>query len=141
MGTTTFSGPVVSLNGFEGDIVSAAVDTGAVNAADGTGALTIANTTGLTTFVANVAIANGKNVAVGTTTGTKFGTSASQKIGFFNATPVAQQNTTGTTAGFTAGAGTAVLSDSTFTGNTGTKAYTIGDIVRALKNLGLLAAS
>lgn len=51
------------------------------------------------------------------------------------------QSTTGTTAGFTAGAGTAVLSDSTFTGNDGTKAYTIGDIVKALKTVGLLAAS
>lgn len=31
------------------------------------------------------------NIAVGTTTGTKFGTATSQKIGFFNATPVVQQ--------------------------------------------------
>ena len=30
------------------------------------------------------------NIATGTTTGTKIGTSASQKIGFFNATPVVQ---------------------------------------------------
>lgn len=135
MGTTTFSGPVVSLNGFEGDVSATNIDVATISASDGTLAISIADSTGLIT------IANGKNVAVGTTTGTKFGTSASQKIGFFNATPVAQQNTTGTTAGFTAGAGTAVLSDSTFTGNTGTKAYTIGDIVRALKNLGLLAAS
>ena len=41
--------------------------------------------------------------------------------------------------GFNAGAGTAVLSDSTFTGNTGTTAYTIGDVVRALKQYNLLA--
>jgi len=53
----------------------------------------------------------------------------------------AQQTTTGTTAGFTAGAGTAVLDDSTFTGGSGTKAYTIGDIVLALKTHGLMAAS
>jgi hypothetical protein len=31
------------------------------------------------------------NIATGTTTGTKIGTSTSQKIGFFNATPVVQQ--------------------------------------------------
>jgi len=140
MGTTTFTGPVVSLNGFEGDIVSAAIDTAAINAADGSAALTIANTTGLTTFAGGISIANAKNVAVGTGTGTKFGTATSQKIGFFNATPIVQPATTGTTTGFTAGAGTAVLSDSTFTGNTGASAYTIGDVVRALKTLGFLAA-
>ena len=62
-------------------------------------------------------------------------------IGFFGAAAVAQQGTTGTAAGFTAGAGTAVTDDSTFTGNVGSKAYRISDIVRALKNLGLLASS
>jgi hypothetical protein len=59
-------------------------------------------------------------------------------IGLFDAEPVAQQATTGTTTGFTAGAGTAVLDDSTFTGDVGTAAYTIGDVVLALKNLGIL---
>ena len=52
-----------------------------------------------------------------------------------------QQATTGTTTGFTAGSGTAVNDDSTFTGGSGSKAYTIGDIVLALKNYGILAAS
>ena len=60
--------------------------------------------------------------------------------GFFGATPVAQPSTTGTTTGFTSGSGTAVLDDSTFTGDTGSTAYTIGDVVKALKDLGLLAA-
>lgn len=62
-------------------------------------------------------------------------------VGLFGATPVEQQDTTGTTTGFTAGAGTAVLSDSTFTGDSGSAAYTVGDIVLALKNVGILAAS
>jgi hypothetical protein len=61
-------------------------------------------------------------------------------VGFFGATPVAQPDTTGTTTGFTAGTGSAVLAGSTFTGDTGTAAYTVGDIVKALKDLGLLAA-
>ena len=81
------------------------------------------------------------NIILGTTTGTKIGTATSQKLGFYNATPVIQQATTGTATGFTANSGTTVRDDSTFTGNSGTKAYTVGDIVLALKNLGLLAAS
>lgn len=65
---------------------------------------------------------------------------AGDLIGFHGATAVAQHSTTGQTAGFTAGAGSAVLHDSTFTGGTGATAYTIGDVVRALKLKGLMAA-
>lgn len=63
-------------------------------------------------------------------------------LGFYgiSTAPVVQYATTGTTTGFTAGAGTPVLSDSTFTGNTGATAYTIGDVVRAMKLVGLIAA-
>lgn len=80
------------------------------------------------------------NFAFGTTTGTKIGTATTQKLGFWNVTPVAQYATTGTATGFTAGAGTNVQDVSTFTGNTGSTAYTIGDIVRALKLCGVMAA-
>lgn len=66
------------------------------------------------------------------------GLSIAGPVGMFGAAPVDQQATTGTTTGFTAGAGTAALDDSTFTGNTGSAAYTVGDIVLALKNLGVL---
>ena len=59
-------------------------------------------------------------------------------LGFFGATPVVRPATTGTATGFTAG-GTAVGDSSTFTGGTGSTAYRISDIVKALKNLGLLA--
>lgn len=88
----------------------------------------------------NMQFADGKNIQLNTTTGTKIGTATGQKIGFFNATPVVQQNTTGTTAGFTANASAnAVFNESTFTGDVGSTAYTMSDIVRALKTLGLLA--
>src|SRR5574341_398458 len=62
-------------------------------------------------------------------------------LGFFGATPVAQPSSTGETVGFTAGGGTTVTDASTFTGNVGTKAYRISDIVKHLKNLGLVASS
>lgn len=52
----------------------------------------------------------------------------------------AQQSTTGTATGFTAGGGTTVTDASTFTGGTGATAYRISDIVRALKAVGILAS-
>ncbi len=60
-------------------------------------------------------------------------------IGFFGVSPVIRQSTMDTSAGFTQNSGTEVRETSTFNGNLGGNAYTIGDIVRALKNLGLLA--
>lgn len=61
-------------------------------------------------------------------------------IGFLGATAVVRQNTTGTTQQTAAGSGAAVKVDSTTTGGTGSTAYTVGDIVLALKNYGLLAS-
>ena len=90
-------------------------------------------------FGKDLDISGDHDLIIGTSTGTKIGTATSQKIGFFNATPAAQQNTTGTTTGFTAGSGTAAKDDSTFTGGVGSTAYTVGNIVKALKTLGLLA--
>ncbi len=65
---------------------------------------------------------------------------AGGSLGFFGAAAIAQYNTTGTAAGFTAGAGTGVTDQSTFTGNTGATAYRISDIVRGLKLYGLFAS-
>lgn len=92
-------------------------------------------------FVGPLTLGNAENIELGTGTGTKIGTATTQKLGFWNATPIVQPSSVGQTAGFTAGSGTAVLSDSTFTGGSGTKAYTIGDLVKHLKAAGILATS
>lgn len=75
------------------------------------------------------------------TTGTKIGTATTQKIGFWGVTPVTQYATTGTTTGFTANASANTLfNESTFTGDTGATAYTISDLVKALKLCGIILA-
>lgn len=67
------------------------------------------------------------------------GRAATSKLGFYGATPIVQQSSTGETTGFTAGAGGTTVKDvSTFTGNNGSTAYTILDVVKHLKNYGLL---
>lgn len=47
--------------------------------------------TGTLTLNNDVTIKDGKNFILGTTTGTKFGTSTSQKLAFFGKTPIPQQ--------------------------------------------------
>ena len=102
---------------------------------DNTARLTLGDAGGVT-------IADANDIAVGTTTGTKIGTATTQKLGFWNATPVIQQSSTGTNAtGFTAnGPHDTVHADSTFTGNVGATAYSISDIVKHLKTIGLIAS-
>lgn len=89
-----------------------------------------------------VTLSDAVNISVGTTTGTKFATTTSQKLGFWNVTPVVQPVTTGTgDGGFTAGiTGTPVMSQSTFTGGVGSTAYNLNDVVGNLKRSGMLAA-
>ena len=53
-------------------------------------------------------------------------------------TAAATPTASGTSLGFTSAAGTSLTQTCTFTGNVGSTAYTIGDIVAGLKQLGLL---
>ena len=91
-------------------------------------------------FMKAITLADGVNIALDTGTGTKIGTSTSQKMSLWNATPVAQQTAPGVTTVSTAGVGTAFRFDSASSGGTGTVNYTFGDIVLALKNFGLIAS-
>jgi len=81
-----------------------------------------------------IVISEAGNLSFGTTTGTKIGAATSQKIGFWNATPIIQP-TTGVAAATIAatGLGDVVAASTTFDG------YTIPQIVKALRNAGLLA--
>lgn len=71
--------------------------------------------------------------------GKQLGMATTDPVGFFGATPVAQPSSAGNTHTVTAGSTTAVYTNTTFDGGTGTTAYTVGDIVLALKTLGLIA--
>ena len=68
------------------------------------------------------------------------GIGGASAVGFNGVTPVIKHATTGDVTGFVAGTGTAVNDDSVFAGAAGSAAYTVGDIVTALKAVGLLTA-
>lgn len=78
-------------------------------------------------------ITDATNVALGTGTGTKLGTATTQKLGFWNATPIVQPTTAIAAATFVANTSGIVDDTATFDG------YTLGQIVKALRNAGLLA--
>jgi hypothetical protein len=94
--------------------------------------------TGAASFSSSVAAASytvndAGNITVGTTTGTKIGTATSQKLSFWNATPIVQPTTAVAAATFVANTSLIMNDTATFDG------YTIGQVVKALRNAGLLA--
>ncbi len=79
-------------------------------------------------------IADTKNIILAATTGTKIGTATSQKLSFWNATPIVQPTTGIAEAAFVENLGGSIVNvDSTFAG------YTLQQITQALKNMGALA--
>lgn len=72
---------------------------------------------------------DGANIALGSTTGTKIGTAATEKLGFFNATPVVRQSQPAAAAftGVYANDGSAIVN-------------TVNGLRTALINLGLIGA-
>lgn len=80
-----------------------------------------------------LSFASAKDIAFNATTGTKVGTATNQKLGFWNATPIIQPTTGGAASTFVANTSGIVNDTATFDG------YTIGGVVKALRNMGLLA--
>ena len=78
-------------------------------------------------------IANGVNFAFNTGSGTKLGTAATQKLSFWNATPIVQPTTAIVGVAPVVNTGTAINTATTFEG------YTVAQVVKALRNTGLLA--
>ena len=89
-------------------------------------------------FQKHITLFDGLNISTSIGTGTKIGTATSQKIGFWNVTPVVQPSTTGATGVTSAGSGTAIKDDTTMTGSSGTTAYTLPDIIKHLKVVGII---
>jgi len=82
----------------------------------------------------NIVVADTKNIVLSTGTGTIIGTSASQKLGFWNATPKVQPAVGNITpATYFHVSSSQVHVDSTFGG------YTLEQVVGALKQIGILA--
>jgi hypothetical protein len=101
------------------------------NALAVTGATTL---TGLLTANGGITLGDAQNIAFNTTTGTKIGAATTQKLSFWNATPIVQPTTAVSSATVASpGGGTNLKTDDTFDG------YTIAQVVKALRNAGLLA--
>jgi hypothetical protein len=80
-----------------------------------------------------ITLADSRNIVFGTGAGTKIANATNQKFAFWNATPIVQPTTAVTASTFVTNT-SGILNDSaTFDG------YTIGQVVKALRNLGILA--
>jgi|ERR1051326_4348595 hypothetical protein len=74
----------------------------------------------------------------GETNGLRLGIVANDRIGFFDASPIAQWNSGTGRQDLHDNTGVAMNVGARFTGNTGSAYYGVGDIVAALKAYGLL---
>lgn len=100
----------------------------------GSGALVFQATgTGGITLSRDVTISDAKNIILNATTGTKFGTATNQKLGFWNVAPIVQPTTAIAVSTFVANTSGIVNDTATWDG------YTVGQVVKALRNVGLLA--
>lgn len=87
---------------------------------------------GLSVSTSNMSIVD-VNVVLSVSTGTKFGTSTSQKFAFWNATPMVQPTTAFASATYVSNVGTPLTSADTFEG------YTVAQLFKILKTRGDIA--
>ena len=80
-----------------------------------------------------ITLADSRNILFGTGGGTKIASATNQKFAFWNATPIVQPTTAVAAATLVGGGGTTITATDTFDG------YTLQQIVKALRNTGLLA--
>lgn len=99
---------------------------GASAANTGSGKAVITGTSGALAVGGTVTLADAANVASNATTGTKIGTATSQKLGFWNATPVIQQ---------ASAAQAAVTPSTSFTGSDTVDKATVLAAVQAVETL------
>jgi hypothetical protein len=97
-----------------------------------TDTLTVTKIAG-TNFTGSLQFNQGVNLILATATGTKIGTTISQMLAFWGSTPTIQLTTSVPAGTFTANTSGIVDDSATFDG------YTLGQIVRALRTMGLLA--
>lgn len=89
---------------------------------------------GIKTFNSGIIMADSANIAFNATTGTKIGTATTQKLSFWNATPIAQPTTSVSSATLAINStAQPVYAATTYDG------YTTMQVVRALRNIGILA--
>lgn len=84
-------------------------------------------------FNDHIYMLDAKDFSFGGTTGTKFGQATTEKIAFWNQTPIVQPTTAVAAATLTGGGGTNLTDTDIFDG------YTLQQVVKALRNIGLLA--
>jgi len=146
-----FKGPNGSGTNIVGGKLSIAAGQSTGNATPAVLALqsTAAGSSGSTaqTLVDVFSIVNSQSILVasgviidGTGSGFRLGSSTASFLGFWGAAPVTQFNTSGGAGISASGSGNPVLDDSTFVGSTGSTAYTVNDLISALKLCGVLAA-
>lgn len=143
-GMTTTGGALHVYAGNSADFVSRWFNTAGVDIMNlrtsGNGAvLTLNNASGTAGITLNGIFSNaltfgaGKDIYFDTATGTKIGAATNQKLSFWNKTPIVQPTTAIAAATFVTNTSLIANDTATFDG------YTIGQVVRALRNIGILA--
>ncbi len=132
--------PNTAASGLAVAVVSTGTDESMTINAKGSGTITLGSVSTGNTLIKNGLTLTDVNIVLNTNTGTKIGTATSQKLGFFNQTPVVQPGTAGNTVTAAAGGTNTVYLNTTFVGSTGSSAYTLADVITNLKLLGLIAA-